>query len=111
MTAGNKKGNAIRRKTTTESNRWITPKWAAFAIIVSMTFMVSLAVNFRAYSSVSKEAEQHDVLNVQLENLTNENMALQEEIHNIKNDSRTIEREVKKNGPNRSTEKVPLPAN
>lgn len=111
MTAGNIKGNAIQRKRATEGRSRITPKWAAFAIIVSMTFMVSLAVNFRAYSSVSKEAEQFDVLNVQLENLTNENMALQEEIHNIKNDSRNLEREARKNGAGRSNEKVPLPAN
>lgn len=111
MTAGNKKGSAIKRKTATEKSRWITPKWAAFAMIVSMTFMVSLAVNFRAYSSVSKEAEQHDVLNVQLENLTNENVVLQEEIHNLKNDSRTKERDARKNGTGRSNEKVPLPAN
>lgn len=76
-----------------------------------MTSMIALAINFRAYSTMSKEAGQHDVLNTQIENLTTENLALQDEIHNIKSDSRTIEREARKIGLSRSEEKVPLPVN
>lgn len=100
-----------RRKAAAERKSNATPQWAAFAIIVSMTFMIALAVNFRAYSTMSKEAVQHDVLNTQIENLASENMALQDEIHTIKSDSRTIEREARKIGLSRSEEKVPLPGN
>lgn len=108
---GNKRSTATRRKAVAERKSKATPQWAAFAIIVSMTFMIALAINLRAYSTMSKEASQHDALNTQIENLTSENLALQDEIHNIKSDSRTIEREARKIGLSRSEEKVPLPVN
>lgn len=111
QTTGNKRSTATRRKAAAERKSKRTPQWAAFAIIVTMTSMIALAINFRAYSTMSKEASQHDVLNTQIENLTTENLALQDEIHNIKSDSRTIEREARKIGLSRSEEKVPLPAN
>lgn len=111
QTTGNKRSTAVRRKAAAERKSKATPQWAAFAIIVSMTFMIALAINLRAYSAVSKEAGQHDALNTQIENLTTENLALQDEIHNNKSDSRTIEREARKIGLSRSEEKVPLPVN
>ena len=82
-----------------------------FTIIVSITFMLALVINFRAYSSMNREAVQHDNLNQQIENLRGENMALQDELLNIRSDSRTIEREARKIGLGRPDEKVPLPAN
>jgi cell division protein FtsL len=88
-----------------------TPQWVGFTIIVSITFMLALVINFRAYSAMNREAVQHDSLNQQIENLKDENLALQDEIHSIKSDSRTIEREARKIGLGRSDEKVPLPAN
>lgn len=75
-----------------------------FTIIVSITFMLALVINFRAYSAMNREAVQHDSLNQQIENLRDENLALQDEIHNIKSDSRTIEREARKIGLARSDE-------
>jgi cell division protein FtsB len=43
--------------------------------------------------------------------MTNENLILQEEIHNLKTDSQTIEREARKLGMSRSGEKILVPAN
>jgi len=111
QTAGIKRSTVVRRTAAAERKAKATPRWAVFAIIVSMTFMVSIAINLRAYMAVSREATQHDTLTTQVESLTSENLALQEEIHNLKSDSSTIEREAKKMGLNRSDEKVPLPAN
>jgi cell division protein FtsB len=43
--------------------------------------------------------------------LTNENLVLQEEIHNLKTDSAVIEREARKLGMSRPGEKILVPAN
>lgn len=94
-----------------KKNKKETPTWAVFAIIVSITFMLALVINLRAYSTMSREADQHELLNKQIESLKAENVALQNEIHGNKNDKATIEREAKRIGLSRSDEKVPLPAN
>lgn len=100
------KGNGTKRK-----SNGTPPQWVGFAIIVSITFMLALVINFRAYSTMNREATQHDSLNQQIENLRGENLALQDDLLNIKSDSRTIEREARKIGLVRPDEKVPLPAN
>lgn len=95
----------------TNKNKNGAPKWLGFAIIVSITFMLALVINLRAYSTVNREAAEFEQLNKQIESLTMENVAIQNEIHNNKNDKPTIEREAKRIGIGRSDEKVPLPAN
>ena len=88
-----------------------TPQWFLFVVVVSITLMLCLAVNFRAFSEMNAEAEQHNHLNTDVEKLSVENLALQEEIHNLKNDSQTIEREARKIGMSRPNEKILVPAN
>jgi cell division protein FtsB len=88
-----------------------TPQWFLFLVVVSITFMLCLAINLRAYSEMSAEATQHQQLNTDLGRLSGENLALQEEVHNLKNDSRTIEREARKIGMSRSNEKILVPTN
>lgn len=87
------------------------PQWVGFTIIVSITFMLALAINFRAYSAMSREVSEQESLNQQIESLKGENIALQDEIHSIKSDPKAIEREAKKIGLSRTDEKVSLPAN
>lgn len=88
-----------------------TPQWFVFTVIVSMTFMLCLTINFRAFSELRGEAEDNQKLSVEVDQLTNENLALQEEIHNLKTDSAIIEREARKLGMNRPGEKIFVPAN
>jgi cell division protein FtsB len=88
-----------------------TPHWFLFIVVVSITFMLCLAINFRAYSEMSAEAVQNIQLNTEFEKLSGENLALQEEIHSLKNDSQSIEREARKIGMNRPNEKILVPAN
>ena len=71
------------------------PRWAVFAAIIGMTFMLCLTINYRAFSEMSREVHEHDTLTNDIETLTDENLALQEEIHNLKSDSKSIEREAK----------------
>jgi cell division protein FtsB len=88
-----------------------TPHWFLFVVVVSITFMLCLAVNIRAISEMSAEAEQNSQLSTDVEKLSGENLALQDEIHNLKNDSPTIEREARKIGMSRPNEKFLVPTN
>jgi cell division protein FtsB len=89
---------------STKQRSKAAPPWVGFAIIVSITFMLALVINLRAYSTMSREANEHESLNKRIENLTTENLALQDEIHNIRSDAKTIEREAKKIGLSRPGE-------
>jgi hypothetical protein len=55
-----------------------------------------------------EEVDQNARLTSHIQNLLDENLALQEEIHTLKTDPRVIEREAKKIGVD---VKVPVPAN
>jgi cell division protein FtsB len=88
-----------------------TPQWFVFAVIVSITFMFCLAINFRAFSEIRKESNEYSELNTQIDKLTTNNLVLQESIQNLKNDEQTIAREARKIGMSRSNEKVLVPTN
>ena len=88
-----------------------TPQWFLFVVVAAIFFMICLAVNIRAVSEMNAEAEQNNQLSTDVEKLSVENLALQEEIHNLKNDSETIEREARKIGMSRPNEKILVPAN
>lgn len=75
-----------------------TPQAVVFAIIASITFMLCLTINWRAYSEMNREIDENRTLSWQIETLTDENLALQEEIHYLKSDSDTIKREARKMG-------------
>ena len=88
-----------------------TPQWFVFTVVVSITFMLCLTINLRAFTELNTEIELNQKLNVDVDRMTNENLILQEEIHNLKTDSQTIEREARKLGMSRSGEKILVPAN
>jgi len=88
-----------------------TPQWLVFAVIASITLMLCLAINIRAFSEMSAEIEQNERLNLSMEQLTNENFGLQSEVHNLKTDSLTLEREARRIGMSRPNEKVLVPVN
>ena len=58
-----------------------------------------------------EEVDQNTHLAGQIQNLMDENLALQEEIHTLKTDPRVIQREAKRIGVELQPEKVPVPAN
>lgn len=86
-----------------------TPQWFIFTVIVSITFMMCLAINFRAFSDLRGETAEYRQLNTEIENLTTGNLLLEEEIRNLKTDARTIEREARKIGMTRPNEKILVP--
>lgn len=99
-----------RAKTVKSIDR-TTPQWLIFTVVATLTCMLCLTINFRAYTEVQQETSQNQTLSVQAEILTTENLALQEEIHSLKSDPRAIEREARKIGMSRPNEKILVPAN
>lgn len=75
-----------------------TPLWAAFALVVGMTLMLGLTINYRAYSTMNVEIVENEQLSTKIQNLTDENLQLQDDINNLKTDPKVIEREAKKLG-------------
>ena len=74
------------------------PIWAAVAIVIGMTLMLGLTINYRAYSTMRIEIQENDQLSTKIQSLTDENLQLQDEINNLKTDPKVIEREAKKLG-------------
>jgi cell division protein FtsB len=88
-----------------------TSRYAALAIVASIAFMLCLTINYRAFSEMSREADENQNLSWQIQNLTEENLALQEQIHNLKTDTDSIRREARRLGLTDRTNEVPVPAN
>ena len=99
-----------RAKTFKDAER-SAPQWLVFAVIASLTCMLCLTINFRAFSEMSQEMSQNQTLTSQMEILTNENLSLQEEIHSLKSDPRAIEREARRIGMSRPNEKILVSSN
>ncbi len=99
-------------KARMKSNRErATPQWFVFAVVVVITFMLCLTINFRAISKLKVEMEENQKLSTEVEQLTNQNLMIQEEIHNLKTDPKVIEREARKLGMGRADEKIFVPTN
>ena len=82
------------------------PKWVPVAASITLVVAITATVNFRAYSSLSKEENENLELNRKVQQYTEENLGIQEEIYYLKNDPETIEREAKKYGFVRPEKKV-----
>lgn len=102
---------ARRRNKTATTRANATPQWFIFTVIVSITFMLCLAINFRAFAEMNAEHEQNGRLTLAVGQLTEENAGLQTELQDLKTDSHAIEREARKMGLSRPNEKVFVPMN
>ena len=86
------------RSGATKAKSTTTPQWWAFGVAGSLTLMLCLTINFRAFSELSQESAQSLVLENKIQSMTSENLALQEQIHYLKYDPGTVERESRKFG-------------
>jgi len=84
------------------------PRFAALVIVASIAFMLCLSINYRAFCEMSREVDENQNLSGQVQDLTNENLALQDEIHNLKNDSESIRREARRLGILSGNEQSPV---
>lgn len=81
-----------------ESFSFRVPRWMPVAASITLVVTITATVNFRAYSSLSNEEFEHHELNRKVQQFTEDNLGIQEEIYYLKNDPETIEREAKKYG-------------
>ena len=88
----------------------IIPRWVSYGATGVFVFVLCLTMNFRAYTELSREVDENDTLNSQVDEITSENLGLQEEIYYLQNDSETIKREARKFGFRAKEKKVPVPA-
>jgi len=84
------------------------PRMAALAIVASIAFMLCLSINYRAFCEMSREVDENQNLSGQIEALKDENLALQDEIHNLKTDSESIRREARRLGIIGGNEQSPV---
>ncbi len=102
--------NTPRTRSVTR-NTESAPRWFAFAVAVSVTFLLCLAINLRSFSELRAEIEQNKTLDAEVNRLNNDNLMIQEQVFNLKNDPATIEREARKLGMGRIGERVLVSAN
>lgn len=85
-------------------------RWTPYLAAVSLCLMLMLTINYRAFTELSRERAEQAGLSEKIENLADENLALQEEIYYLKTDPKRIESEARKIGLRPRKEKVPEPA-
>ena len=94
----------MRKKTRAKrikSPKSATPQWFVFAIIASLTLLICIAINIRAFSEMHDQMSQFSTLSEEIEKLKTENDELKEEVQRLKTDKKTIEREARKIGLSR----------
>lgn len=95
----------VRRKADAKNTHRF-PAWMPYVAAISLTVMLMFTVNFRAYTKFNDESLMHKELLEKIEDLNDENLGLQEDIHYLKTDPKKIEREAKKLGLQPRKEKV-----
>jgi hypothetical protein len=73
--------------------------------------MLCVSINFRAFTEAHDEATRNTYLATQIQNLQDENLALQEEIHTLKTDPVVIQREARRLGLFLQPQHFSVPAN
>lgn len=87
-----------RRRPAGVATKSTTPWWTSFLIAAAIFTMLVVSINYRAFSEMSDESDKHARLATQIQSLMDENLALQEEIHNLKTNREVIRREAKRLG-------------
>lgn len=103
--------NKIVRSNSSNNNPQPKIQWWAYGIAATLTLVLCLTINYSAFSELGKESAENEKLEQQIQNVTTDNLALQEQIHYLKNDPETIEPQARKFGLKRSKQKVPVSTN
>ncbi|MBX3299858.1 MAG: hypothetical protein KF736_10395 [Acidobacteria bacterium] len=75
-----------------------TPIWAAFAIVIAMSLMLCVSLNYRTFLLVRSEARENDQLTTRVQALKDETLQLQEDIYRLRSDRSVVEREARRLG-------------
>jgi len=90
-----------QRKTKRDGNaktKRQRPFWVSFLVVLTLAGMLFVSITYRSFSAVTAEVRENEQLNSMIQNLTDENLQLQDEIHSLKTDPKVIEREAKRLG-------------
>ena len=87
-----------RRRVAAKAQHRTAPPWLSSIIVVSIFVMLVVTINYHSFTEMREEVVQNERLASQIQNLMDENLALQEEIHTLKSDPRVIEREARRIG-------------
>jgi hypothetical protein len=101
----------IVRKAKAKQKKKVTTQWWAIGVAITLTLMLCLTINYRAFSELSGETVENENLEKRIQSVTEENLGLQEQIHYLRNDPATVEREAGKFGYRRPKQKVPVQTN
>jgi cell division protein FtsB len=83
-----------------------------FMVLVIITFTFCAALNIKSHSEMHLEQQKQGVLNAEVQQMQEANMALAEEINNLRNDPATIERAARQRlNMVRANERILVPAN
>jgi hypothetical protein len=100
------------KRTSDKKNTYPRSKWLGIGIVATLTLMLCLTINYRAFSIFSLESAENEMLEQKIQSVTTNNLSLQEQIHYLKNDPDTVAREARKFGLRRpNNEKVSVPVN
>ena len=103
------RGRRIRRNDlarVSRPKRRLMPRWVPVAASLTLVLTITATINLRAFRELQTEQQQHQELNQRVQQMTDENLGLQEEIYYLKNDPDTIEREAKRYGLVRPQKKL-----
>ncbi len=98
-------------RTTAADHGRTAPWWVSCLILTAIFVSLCVSINYRAFSAAREESQKHERLTMQMQNLLDENLALQDEIHTLKTDPNIIRREARRMGLDLQQHKVPVPAN
>lgn len=88
----------MRKPRFTDGAARNVPRWFPVATVICLFTLLCLTINYRALTDLSRETAENEELNNQIREAMIENVSLQEEIHYLRNDASTIEKQVKKFG-------------
>lgn len=99
------------KQNTTKKDARPRSQWWGIGIVATLTLMLSLTINYRAFAELGKESTENESLEQKIQSVTTNNLGLQEQIHYLKTDPETVEHEVRKFGLRRPKQKVPVQTN
>src|SRR5688500_9045948 len=82
-----------------ETPKRVVPEWLAVLAALTLTGMLVLTINYRAYSELTSEKKEFQELNEKVQRATTENLSVQEEIYYLKTDPHPTEHETRKDEP------------
>ncbi len=94
----------IKKAANVSAKTGSRPKWIGFLAAFALCLVLVVTVNYKSFAVFERERDQQKLLNEKIEDLADENLALQEEIHYLKTDPKKLEPEAKKLGLERKKE-------